>query len=150
MPDTRIQVDGLVQLQRELRALDKSWPRALRLANKSAAEVVATETRDNFASGRGSSRKVVATVKALAQQRNASVKIGGGRSVGGAVALGNEFGGGKYGPGNPTARGGHTTQFPPFKKSGYALYPAIASTRAEVVEVYGDALDDLTRQAFPR
>lgn len=146
MPVDRIRVEGLRDLQRALRAVDAALPKELRQANKEAAEVVAGAARANFAAGTGVAPKVVPSVKALAQQRSASVKIGGARYP---YALGSEFGGGKYGPGNPTPRGGHTTQFPPFKKSGYALYPAIAEKRDEVVEAYAEALGRVAKRAFP-
>ena len=143
----QVDVEGLRLLQFELRAVDKAWPRELRAANKTAAEVVAESTRQSFSSRPGVTPKVAPSVRALAQQRNASVKIGGARFP---YALGAEFGGGKYGPGNPTAAGGHTTQFPPFKKSGYSLYPSIAATREEVVDAYAAAVDRLVARAFPR
>lgn len=111
------------------------------MASKAAAEIVAVRTQASFAGRGGSAPKVAPTVKALAQQRGASVKIGGGKSVGGYVALGNEFGG----------RGRSTTkQFPPFKKSGYSLYPTIARARDDVIDAYAKALDRITARAFPQ
>lgn len=133
-PPGRIEVDGLRDLQRELRALDASWPKELRLANKEAAEVVADATRASFASRPGVAPKVAASVKALAQQRNASVRVGGKRWP---YAMGATFGARRF------------KQFPPFKQGGYSLFPQIKSERAKVVEVYGDAVDRLVRRAFP-
>jgi len=77
----------------------------------------------------------------LAQQRGAAVRIGGGSSVGGLVALGNEFGALRY------------KQFPPWRgngeEAGYALWPSIRENRDRVVEVYGDAIERLAAAAFP-
>ena len=139
--DSRIRVEGLADLQRELRAANTKFPRELRVANKEAADIIAAGTRHAFAGLGGSAPKVVPTVKALAQQRSASVKIGGGASVGGRVAMGNEFGSVRF------------KQFPPWSGSGggagYALFPTIRDRRDELVDVYAGALDRIARRAFP-
>lgn len=136
--DTRIQVDGLKELQSALRAADRDFPKQLRVANKSAADLVAEGTRSSFASRGGVAPKVAPSVKALAQQRNASVKIGGPKYP---FALGSEFGSIRY------------KQFPAWKgngpDAGYSLYETIRDKRDDVVEVYGDALDKLTARIFP-
>jgi hypothetical protein len=137
MAANKIEILGLRDLQRELRAADKAFPKELRAANKDAAEIVADATRASFASRGGVAPKVAASVKALAQQRSASVKIGGARFP---YALGSEFGGGA----RPRTR-----QFPRFKKGGYSLFPAIKDNREKVVDAYADAIDKLTRRAFP-
>lgn len=135
-----VRVIGLKELQKALRDADKELPKQLREANKQAAEIVTGKARSNFLGRPGVAPKVAPSVRALAQQRSASVKIGGARFP---YALGSEFGGGRHGKGNPTPAGGHTTQFPPFRKSGYALYPAIASESDRVVDAYGDVIDAL-------
>lgn len=142
-----IHVDGLKELQRELKSLDAEWPKELRKANKEAAEMVAARTRRSFARGTGVDPKVVPSIRALAQARSAAVKIGGQRFP---FALGAEFGGGKFGKGNPTPAGGYTTQFRPHRgRAGYHLYPTLRRSTDEVVDLYGDLIDDLTRRAFP-
>lgn len=142
-----INVVGLKELQRELKHLDAEWPKELRAANKEAAEMVARRTRSSFARGPGVSPKVVPSIRALAQQRSAAVKIGGQRFP---FALGAEFGGGKYRKGRPTPAGGYTTQFRPHRgKKGYHLYPTLRASTDEVVDIYGDLVDDITRRAFP-
>lgn len=138
--DGPVLVEGLRDLQRELRAIDGAWPRELRAANKAAADLVAEGTRASFLSRGGSAPMVANTVKALAQQRSASVKIGGGNSVGGQVAMGNEFGG----RGRPT-----TQQFPSFKRGGYSLFPTVKEKREEVIAAYDKAIDRLLEKAFP-
>lgn len=141
MAGPEVRVEGLRELQREMRAVERALPRELRAASKEAADVVAEGTRRAFAGLGGSAPKVVPTVKALAQQRGASVKIGGSSSVGGKVALGNEFGSVRY------------KQFPSWRGSGqgagYALFPTIRQRRDEVLETYGRALDRVTKRAFP-
>lgn len=129
-----IQVQGLRELQRELRALDRAWPRELRVASKEAADVVAEATRASFASRGGVAPKVAPSVKALAQQRSASVRIGGAKYP---FAMGSNFGSLKF------------KQFSPPTRPDYSLYASIDKKRDEVVEAFGDALDRLTRRAFP-
>ena len=150
MAEDRIRVDGLKEFRRELKALDAQWPKELRTANKEAADIVAEGTRSSFLSRPGVAPKVAASVKALAQQTGAAVQIGGDRWP---FALGSEFGGGKFGAGRPSPRGGHTTQFPAWRGSGpgagYSLYPTFRAKREEVIETYGRAIDRLTARAFP-
>ncbi len=134
MAETRIDVVGQRDLQRELRALDATLPRELRKANLEAAEVVAEATRQSFASRPGVAPKVAPSVKALAQQRNASVRIGGAKYP---YAMGSTFGSTRY------------KQFPPTKQGGYSLFPQIKEKRAEVIEVYMTAIRRLTNRAFP-
>lgn len=134
MSESRIDVVGLRDFQRELRTLDKAWPRELRKANLEAAEVVAEATRQSFASRPGVAPKVAASVKALAQQRNASVKIGGARFP---YAMGSNFGSVRF------------LQFPPPTDPDYSLFRSITAKRREVLNVYEKELKHLTDKAFP-
>lgn len=136
--DGRIEVQGLRDLQRELRAVDKGWPKELRLANKRAAELVADATRSSFGRRPGVAPRVAPSVKALAQQRSASVRIGGARYP---FALGSEFGSVRF------------EQFPAWSGNGpgagYSLYETIRGRREEVIDTYAEAVDRLARKAFP-
>lgn len=148
MPGTGIKVVGLKEFQKELRAIDKDLPKQLRLANKEGADVVAEAAKESFASRGGVAPKVAPSIRSAAEQRRASVKMGGKKYP---FAGGAEFGGGKYGKGNPKPPGGgYTTQFEPFRKTGYSMFPAIRDKRDEVIEVYGKALERLMSKAFPR
>ena len=132
--DTRIDVVGLRDFQRELRALDTAWPRELRKANKDAAEVVATATRASFTSRPGVAPKVAPSVKAQARQRNASVTIGGARYP---FAFGSNFGSKRF------------KQFPPPAKPDHSLYRSIEAEGEDVVDAYEAALNRLAAKAFP-
>lgn len=134
MAADRIEVEGLRDLQRELRALDADAPKELRKANLEAAEVVAQATRQSFSSRGGVAPKVAASVRAVAQQRNASVKIGGARFP---YALGSNFGSLRY------------KQFPRPTKPDYSLFVSIKAKRDDVLDTYDDALKKLTKKAFP-
>lgn len=134
MPLGRVEVHGVREFQRELRAAGREWPKELRVASRDAAEVVATGARRSFESRPGVAPKVADSVKVLAQQRSAAVRIGGRRWP---YAMGSEFGSKRY------------RQFPPPRRGGYSLYATIAATRDEVVEQYAEAVDRLMRRAFP-
>lgn len=133
----QVKVTGLKELRRELKALDGQWPKQLQKVNKAIAEDVAEGTRSAFSSMGGSAPKVASTVKALAQQTRAQVKVGGGNSIGGQVAMGNLWGSNRF------------KQFPSPAASGYALYPTLKSLRPDLENRYLDLLDDLMRRAFP-
>lgn len=144
----KVEVVGLRDFQKALRAADPKWPRELRVASREAAETVAGAASASFASRGGVAPKAAPSVKAPAEQRRARVRLGSDRYP---FALGAEFGGGKYGAGNPTLRGGYTTQFEPHRgKEGYSLFPAIRRLRPEVIEKYGDALERIAAEAFPK
>lgn len=134
----KIRVDGLKDLRAELKKLDATFPKELRLRTKKVADGVADATRASFASRGGVAPKVAASVKALAQQTGAQIKIGGARFP---FALGSEFGSVRY------------KQFPTFKGSGpaagYSLYETIRDRRQQIIEEYADMLEDLTAEAFP-
>lgn len=134
-----IDVVGLKDFQRELRQMDKAWAKELRVANKKAAEPIAKDTRSSFASRPGVAPKVAASVKVLAEQRSASIKIGGDKYP---YAMGSEFGSIQF------------KQFPPHRGSGseagYSLYPSIRSNRENVINVYGDLIDEVAKAAFPK
>lgn len=130
----QIEVVGLRDFQRELRRVNAEFPKELRQANKDAAELVAASTRRSFASRGGVAPKVAASVKALAQQRSATVKIGGARYP---YAMGSNFGSVKF------------KQFPPPVKPDHSLYRTIAAQQERVVDAYAAAVDRLMRRAFP-
>lgn len=139
MPPQAIKVEGLRDLQRALREIDRELPKELRRANLEAAQLIAEGTRRSFASRPGVAPKVVPSVKALAQQRSASVRIGGARFP---FALGSEFGSIRF------------KQFPAWRGSaaaaGYSLYPTIRSEGPRVIEAYAAAVDRVAAKAFPK
>lgn len=131
-----VRLTGLLELRRELKAVDAQWPKALQKVNKSIAEDVAEGTRSNLSSMGGSAPKVVSTVKALAQQARAQVKAGGkGDSVAERVAGGNLFGSNRY------------KQFPP--PGLYGIYKALADMKDDIEDRYIEMLGELLARAFP-
>lgn len=138
MAGPRIDVDGLRIFQRDLRAVDKELPRQLRVINLKAATLVADDARGRAEAAGGALGKAAPSIKPVAQQRSAGVRIGGARYP---FALGGEFGSIQY------------KQFQPWRgngsDAGYALYPAKRANTERIVDMYGDMLLDLARIAFP-
>jgi len=138
-----IDVKGLRDLRTELKRIGPEFPKELRAANKEAAEIIAVEARRRAPrgphEGGGRVQPLAGSIRAVANQLRGQVAVGGARSPHGPVL---EFGGTIGRRGTTGAR----TQV----RAQPSLYPAIASERDEVVEVYGEAIDRLTSRAFPR
>lgn len=77
-PDSGIRVDGLVALQKALRSAPPELRKELRLANKAAAQVVATAAKPLAPKRTG---RLAASIGARAGQRDASVKAGSASRV---------------------------------------------------------------------
>jgi hypothetical protein len=140
----QVEVKGLKDFRRELKRLGPEFPKELRAANLEAAEVVAKETQRRVPrgphEGGGRVQPLHTSVRALASQTRGQVAIGGARSPHGPPY---EF------PGATIGRRGATGARTRIRTQP-SLFPAIASEREEVVEVYGEAIDRLTKRAFPR
>lgn len=151
----QIRIDGLREFQRELRAVEPKLPRELRKANKAAVTPVAAEAQSRYRALGGVNAKVASSIKAVAQQRSAGIEIRPTRSSRrGSPPIppfGPEFGGGLHGPGNPTRRGGHTTQFRPHAgRRGLGVYPAFRNQSDRIKDVYLRMVDEVARGAWPR
>lgn len=146
----RIEVEGLAEFRRDLRKLGTELPRELRKLNKSAAELVVDEARARAQSLGGVAAHVAPSLKAQAQGASAAVKLGGNRYP---MAGGAEFGAGRNTP-RATARGrvAGWNQFPEWtgnsSDAGRFLYPAIRARQADVIELYGDGIEQLAQRAF--
>lgn len=133
-----VQVKGLADFQRELKALDSRLPRELTAANKAAAEFIAGRARSRASGLGGVAAKTAPSIRAAAEQRRSKINLGGDNAP---WALGAEFGG----RGRPT-----TQQFQPHRgREGYFLYPTIRDTEAEFMDVYERCIDQVMRAAFP-
>lgn len=125
-----IRILGLRELQFALRAMDKAKPRLLQQANKSAAEMVASRARGAAAAYGSVQAKSGPSIRAVAQQRSAGVRLGGARAP---YALGAEFGATRY------------RQFPPWTTRGYFLYPTVRSSMPDIEARYEQAINTLVR-----
>lgn len=122
-----IAIDGLSQFVRNLKALDREVPKALRLAFNAAADVVVQDARASVPSRSGKAR---GSVKARSTQ-TASRVVGGGNRAPYYPWL--DFGG-RVGRNRSIKR--------PFLKEGRYIYRAYFANRAKYVELLEDALVD--------
>lgn len=142
MATGRIEVTGLKELRRDLKALDAegAYKAQLRDAGKQAAEVVAEEARNRARRGavtlagtRASmGGAAIASIRSLAGQTRATVALGKASIP---YAGGWEFG-----------SGGANRQFPARRQGGYNLYPAIEDKREEVIKVYSREIGALLKR----
>lgn len=138
----RIDVEGLRQFRNALRLAEDASPATLRAANKRVAEDVVLPEVERRATASNSPQRrwghvALGTIRALATQTSASLAIGNNTTA--TYALGKNFGSNRF------------RQFAPYGGGDpdYALYSGIGATRAETIEEYGDAIDQLAREAFP-
>jgi hypothetical protein len=137
---TGVEVRGLDQFRKELRQLEKSFGKELGQVNKRAAEVVATAARAKALATGGVAAKAAPDIKTAAQQRAAKLVLDATRH---GYAIGAFTGSRRF------------RQFPPWQGpeieegKGYAVGPAIVEKEDEFLDVYGNALEDLARRAFP-
>lgn len=135
MAGGRVNVVGLKELRRDLKALDSEggYKAELKDAGRKAAEVVATEARRSALGAANPRMGSVAamSIRALAGQTRATV-AGGKASV--PWYAGHEFGSARY------------RQFPRPRQGGYHLFPALGRKRDEVIEVYSNEIGALLKR----
>lgn len=124
--EPRIEVVGLKEVQKAIRDLgDKGAKKALRLANKAAADIVAADARERAPVITGAFR---ASIKPRAGQAFASV-VGGGPKVPYFAAV--EYGG---------RVGRNKATLIPIRRGGRTIYPALAARRDDVQRTYADEI----------
>jgi len=169
--DPRAVMPDLPQLLRDLRKMGPEFNKALRQGNIDVAQFVV-----RAAASRASGNQEVQVARGLSARKDRIPKIAmknliykstsrpnARRSQAARAKLldvffGAEFGGGKYGRGNPTTRqtrrgrlvrkgGGYTTQFKPHKgRQGYFLYPTIRDNQANILRLYSANIEDVRRR----
>lgn len=129
----KIQVAGLRDFQRQLKAMDAGLPKQLRLAlNEASNEVI------DYAQPRIPRRSGAAagSLKARSSQREARVGVGGRRAP---YYPWLDFGGEGRVKGRPAAR--------PFIRSGRYVYKGLEVRRDRITEIMSQALSQLARDA---
>lgn len=144
----RIQITGLRELRRELKAVDDRFPKEIARLNKRLVNQLFVPDAKRRAAGRANPRpghQVIDTIRGLGSQTRAQMALGRARVP---WAVGHEFGSNQV---RRTARGGHTTQFPPRSPSkgrgnaGYFFYPSIYDNLPRAMDAYADMLTLLLR-----
>lgn len=131
-----VQVDGLAELNRTLRALGgREFQKEIREAGKEIAVDVAGDAKGKALSLGGVAAHIAPSIAASAGVTSAGVALGGAAYP---MAMGAEFGGQR----RPT-----TQQFKPWRGSGsdagYFVYPAIRDNSSSIEERFGKALDNI-------
>lgn len=128
-----IKIEGLSDFRRNLRAIDRDLPKAIRVAGNEAAELVVRYARPSVPIGKtGRARQ---SVRASSTQTRAQV-TGGGKRVPYYPWL--DFGG-RVGRRRSVSR--------PFIPAGRAIYPAYTQHRDEVSDALLAALLEVVRKA---
>lgn len=129
----KIQVTGLREFQRQLKAMDAGLPKQLRLALNEAAQEIIDYAQPRIPRKTG---RAAASLKARSTQRVARVGLGGNRAP---WAPWLEFGGEGRVRGRPPKR--------PFIKSGRYVYKGLEVKRDRVTEIMSEALTQLAKDA---
>lgn len=141
--DETLRVQGLDQFRRELRSIQQSGgPQGIELlkeANYRVASMVVSKAQSKASSVGPQQARAAASLKPGRQQARAVVSGGSARVP---FFFGAEFGALRY------------KQFLPWKKpgggnTGYFLYPTMKTESKNIIEMYGDELEKIAKQAFP-
>lgn len=140
MTTARVQVDGLKQLLRDVRRVEKDLPKTMRQQLVPISRMVLSRTRHRAQSQGGVAAHAVRRgLRGGATQNSAWIKLVGSREP---TIFGAEFGGG---------RRKTTRQFKPWRGSGggagYFVYPTIRGSAEEVSDQVESAVDELIRAA---
>lgn len=155
MPKPAVGIPGLRDFRRELKAAGPQFPKAMRTANKQIADEVAVVARGRASGMGGVQAKAASKIKGYATPVQASIGFPAG-SIAGAAFWGMKRHTGWY----AAARyRGSPPQHPRWVGSSwepgvagqgpYAINDAIAQSTERILSAFGDAIDDVTRQAFP-
>lgn len=130
-----VNVEGLAQLRKDLKAVSDAAPRELRQAHVDVAQMVAGDAQGRAYGLGGVAAKTAPTVRASGTQAGAAIALGGPSAP---WAAGAEFGG----QGRPT-----TQQFRPhLGRTGYFVYPAIRDNAEDAERRELEAIDGLMRK----
>jgi hypothetical protein len=151
--DGSVEVEGLDDLRRHLRQLEDAEHLRERLkdASLAVAEGIVERARSRAAGEGRMAARAADSLTAGRQEARATVAFGGHSAP---FAAGSEFGANRGSP-RHTIRGDVVgwAQFQPWRGNGegagYWLYPTIRDANDFIVDTYGDALDEITAEAFP-
>jgi hypothetical protein len=130
-----VNVEGLTELRRALKAVSADAPKELNAAAKEVAQFVADDARSAAAGLGGVAAHVAPSIKPSGTARGGAINLGGAAYP---MALGAEFGG----RGRPT-----TQQFQPhLGRTGYFVYPTIRRDGDRIESEFSEKLDDLMRK----
>jgi len=139
----RVDIEGVRDIQKALRSVDKDLPKRLKDAGNAAAQIIVDDTRARARTP--AERRVARSVKVSSQQRSVAVSVGGRGFP--------EAGGVIFGAAQDRLRVRRSgryvgyRQFRPWlgagRSAGYLLFPSIRARQDDVVKVYLDQVDRL-------
>lgn len=140
MPAPRpIIVEGLTELQRSLKAIERSAARELYDGLRDAARIVSRSAASKVPARTG---RAASSIKPRATARGASIAFGGPRAP---YYPWLDFGG-SVGPGHRPRQSGSGAVKRPFIKEGRYVYPTIAAKSDEVLQRVDELMADLIRR----
>jgi len=131
--DLKIEVGGLAQLSRALKAVNADAPKQLRLGLNEAANLLVDRTRPKIPSVTGAARR---SLVARSTRTAARVAVGGKKA---RYYPWLDFGGQGRIAGRPAAR--------PFIKEGRYVYPTLRQIRPEIEQLLQDSITTVIRNA---
>lgn len=134
-----VQVHGLPELSRALKAIGPDAQKELREASRRVARFVADDARAAALSIGGVAAHVAPSIKPVGGVSGAGVALGGAAYP---MAGGAEFGSLRF------------KQFKPWRgngsDAGYFVYPAIRADADRIETEFTDAVDDIIKRRFPQ
>jgi hypothetical protein len=131
--ELKVEVGGLAQLSKGLRAIDSQAPKELRIALNSAAELLVDATRPKIPSVSGAARR---SLVARSTRVSARVAVGGKKAPWFPWL---DFGGQGRRPGRPAER--------PFLREGRYVYPTLREIRPRIAAQLQESITAVIRHA---
>ncbi len=143
-----VDIVGLADFQRDLRALGGDWPRALKAGNLDVAEFVREGSIRELRDGDNVQAHVAGlnAIRARAEQRRAKIVVSAVAKAN-AMSIGAVTGSHVFAQFDEYDLAGWVGGLP---VGGYGPFEAIRQDIDEIVDTYGQMVDELTRRAFPR
>lgn len=155
MAQPAVEIKGLKEFRRDLKAADAEYPKALRKANKVIADEMAKAAQARASSMGGVRAKAASSIRGYATPVQASVGFPSG-GIAGAAFWGMKRHTGWYAKrqyrGSPPQHPrwvGNSWEPGVAGQGPYAINDAIAAGIPRIIEAFGGAIDDVTKQAFP-
>lgn len=133
MDELKVEVGGLAQLSKGLRAIDAQAPKELRIALNSAADLLVDATRPKIPSLSGAARR---SLVARSTRTSARVAVGGKKAPWYPWL---DFGGQGRRPGRPAAR--------EFLREGRYVYPTLREIRPRIEAQLQESITAVVRNA---
>jgi hypothetical protein len=131
--DLKIEVGGLAQLSRALKAVDSGAPKQLRLGLNDAANLLVDRTKPKIPSLTGAARR---SLVARSTRTSARVAVGGKKAP---YFPWLDFGGRGRKAGRPAQR--------PFIREGRYVYPTLREIRPQIEQLLQDSISTVIRNA---